>query len=90
MTFCKKYEILLQVVCGSGAILVIFSDFGRGQPKRRYDFLREKNMERSIDLAVQHMCLFYCEINVSEVQNHEIQVVAGSHTLFGLQSNETH
>ena len=24
------------------------------------------------------------------IQNHKIQVVAGSHTLFGLQSNETH
>ena len=24
------------------------------------------------------------------IQTHEIQLVAGSHTLFGLQSNETH
>ena len=24
------------------------------------------------------------------IQNHEIQLVAGSHILFGLQSNETH
>ena len=96
---CEKYDILLQVACVSGAILVIFSDFGLGQPKRhffdtffsiltmkgpkmwqkslitwkydgktpleknwgsfvhrglRYDFLRRKNMDRSIDLAVQH------------------------------------
>ena len=33
---CEKYDILLQVVCGNGAILVIFSDFGLGQPKRHF------------------------------------------------------
>ena len=32
----EKYEILLHVVCGSGAILVIFSDFGRGHLKSTF------------------------------------------------------
>ena len=32
----QKYQILLQVVCGSGAILVIFSNFSIGQPKTHF------------------------------------------------------
>ena len=31
-----KLIFLFQVVCGNGAILVIFSDFGLGQPKRLF------------------------------------------------------
>ena len=36
MENCEKYQILLQAACGNGAILVIFSDFGRGQPKKHF------------------------------------------------------
>jgi len=98
----KNQSHLAKFGCGNGAILVIFSDFGLGQPKRhffdsffsilatkgpqmwqkslipwKYDgktplekklgqfrspgaeqyFLRKKNMDRSIDLAVQHKSL---------------------------------
>ena len=33
---CEKSFFLLHVACGNGAILVIFSDFGLGQPKRHF------------------------------------------------------
>ena len=36
MENCQNSFFLLQVACGSGAMLVIFSDFGLGQPKRHF------------------------------------------------------
>ena len=33
---CEKFIFLFHVACVSGAILVVFSDFGLGQPKRHF------------------------------------------------------
>ena len=43
MENCEKYDILLQAACGNGAILAIFSDFGRGQPKKHFFFFGVEN-----------------------------------------------